>query len=48
MNFGESDYVVLEDEGLLEISLVLDRPADSELSVEIVTFDSSATGMVLN
>ena len=47
VNFLNSVYRVNEREGFLESSLILDKPAKSNLEVSVINFDNNANGELL-
>ena len=46
--FNQSMYNVDEDDGLAQLILVLSNPSSSDITVQVVTEDGSATGEYCN
>ena len=44
LNFDEVEYTVYEDDGLLEVVLVLNKEADTNFTIQIMDVNASATG----
>ena len=43
LNFDKTEYTVYEDDGLLEVVLVLDKEADNNFTIQVMDDSNNAT-----